>query len=100
MWIEVELEAFTATEYDEAVVGLAQEILHVAVTGVVAGGSRVGAGFAASRIGVGGGVRGRKTFFKREAQEIERGICEWNFGDADIARVWRLIDANGIPVNF
>src|ERR1700730_785271 len=69
--IEVEFDAFAGTKYDEAVVGRAQEIEHVSVTGIVAGGSRVGPGFTASRVGVGRVARGCKTFFEREAQKIE-----------------------------
>src|ERR1700676_3880228 len=66
MRIEVEFDAFTGTKYDEAVVGRAQEIVYVAVASVIAGGSRVWAGFAASRVGVGRVARGCKTFFQRE----------------------------------
>src|ERR1700722_101846 len=67
--IEVELDAFAGTEYDEAVVRGAQEILHIAVTSIVAGGACVGTGFATSHVGVGGVARGGKAFFLRKAQE-------------------------------
>src|ERR1700688_3560890 len=95
--IEVELDAFTGTKHYEAVVRCAQETTHIAVTGVVAGGSRVRAGFAASRVGVAGVARGCETLFERKAQKSERRGCEGNFGDVYITRVWRLIDPNGVP---
>src|ERR1700720_3600969 len=100
MRIEVQLDAFTGTKDDEAVVGGAQEILHVAVTGIVAGGSRIGASFAASCVGGGRVARGRKALLLRGAEKSERSICKWDFGDVHLARVWRLIDANSVPIDF
>src|SRR5882762_6582602 len=92
--IKIKLQSFPGSKNDKAIIGVSQQIEHIAIARVISRGARIGTGHAPARIRIDRVARWLQPHLARIADEIERRSGEKHLRQAHVWRVRCLVDSN------